>query len=283
MSYLDLVKLTKLMKLIRGKSEIKVGLIDGPVVTSHPYLESGNIEEVPGRRGSCTNTNSVACMHGTFMAGILLGKRNSQAPSICPDCTLLTCPIFTEVSELEMPSTTPKELAGAIIKCIDAEAQVLNLSVAVTHASKGQRELEEVLDYAARRNVIITAAAGNHGTIGSSILTRHPWVIPVAACDAIGRPLNQSNLGISIGRQGLMAPGENVTSLAAEGGFMTLGGTSIAAPFVTGTAALLWSQFPDATAAEIKLALIQGWESRRAIVPPLLDAWAAYQFMIISH
>ena len=186
MSYLDLVKLTKLMEPTRGNSEIKVGLIDGPVDTSHPYLENGNIQEVTGRKGSCTNTSSVACMHGTFIVGILSRKRSSQAPSICPDCTLLICPIFTEESELEMPSATPKELAVAIIKCIDADAQVLNLSVAVTHSLRGQRELEEVLDYAARRNVITTAAAGNHGAIGSSILTRHPWVIPVAACDTIG-------------------------------------------------------------------------------------------------
>ena len=49
----------------------------------------------------------------------------------------------------------------------------------------------------------MVAAAGNQGTLGSSAITRHPWVIPVVACDLRGRPMNESNLGSSIGRRGL--------------------------------------------------------------------------------
>ena len=39
------------------------------------------------------------------------------------------------------------------------------------------------MNHAAHRGVITVAAAGNQGTVGSSAITRHPWVIPVAACD----------------------------------------------------------------------------------------------------
>lgn len=279
MNYLDLVKLTKLMELTKGKSCIKIGLIDGPVVTSHPDLESENIQEVPGREGTCTNASSAACAHGTFVASILSGKRGSKAPSICPGCTLLVCPIFTEAAQGQMPSATPKDLAGAIVECIDAGTQIINLSVALTWTSKGQRELIEALDFAVKNGVIAIAAAGNQGTIGSSVITCHPWVIPVAACDLYGRPINQSNLGISIGKQGLMAPGESITGLRPNGSTTMLGGTSVAAPFVTGTIALLWSVFPQASAAEIKSALIQTKGSRRTIVPPLLNACTSYYRM----
>jgi hypothetical protein len=49
---------------------------------------------------------------------------------------------------------------------------------------------------------------------------------------------------------------------------------------VTGAIALLWSEFPGATAAQIKVALVQaGRPPRRTIAPPLLDAWAAYEAM----
>jgi hypothetical protein len=110
---------------------------------------------------------------------------------------------------------------------------------------------------------------------------RHPWVIPVAGCDLQGRPLSQSNLGSSIGRRGILAPGDNITSLGPESKPVTFGGTSVAAPFVTGAVALLWSEFPVASAAELLLA-VRGTRrpSRVAIVPPLLDGWSAHQRML---
>ena len=288
MNHLDLVKLTALMERTSGKPEIMVGLLDGPVTTNHPDLASEHIREIPGGiSGACTQTKSVACLHGTFVAGILCAKRSSEAPAICPNCTLLVRPIFAETQSgsLHMPSATPEELAAAIRDSIKAGARVLNLSVALEHpSSAGQRELEEALDYAARRGVIAVAAAGNQGAVGSSAITRHPWVIPVVAYDLRGRPIQQSNLGGSIGRRGLGAPGDDVTSLGADGGPITFGGTSVAVPFVTGAIALLWSQFPTATAAEMKFALTQVSTQRRTtIVPPLLDAWAAYQLLMTMY
>lgn len=314
MNLLDLVKLTPLMELTSGRPEITVGLIDGPVVMNHIGLSSQNVREVPGRlAGTCAQASSVACKHGTFVAGILCGKRGSVAPAICPDCTLLVRPIFAESTSENgqtfgdpfnksavrpgrvegyswlaqdkpvesMPSATPQELAEAIIETINAGARVINLSAALAQpSSKGERELEEALDYAARRGVIVVAAAGNQGTIGSSAITRHPWVIPVVACDLRGRPISYSNLGSSIGRRGLSAPGDNITSLGADGKPLTFSGTSAAAPFVTGAIALLWAEFPNTSAASIKLVITQSNGQRRTtVVPPLLDAWGAYQVM----
>jgi len=288
MNHLDLVKLPPLMELTSGRPEVVVGLLDGPVATSHPDLTNKHLREIPGSMlGTCTQTSSRTCLHGTFVAGILCAKRSSDAPAICPNCTLLVRPIFAETQggSLLMPSATPEELAAAILDSIRAGARLLNLSVALVHpSSTGQRELEEALDYAARRGVIAVAAAGNQGAVGSSVITRHPWVIPVVAYDLQGRPTQQSNLGGSIGRRGLGAPGDDVTSLGADSGPVTFGGTSVAVPFVTGTIALLWSQFPTATAAEMKLALTQVSTQRRTtIVPPLLDAWAAYQLLLTTY
>ena len=75
-------------------------------------------------------------------------------------------------------------LAAAIIECIDAGARVINLSLALAQPStNGEQSLEEALNQAVKRGVIVVAAAGNQGTLGSSAITRHPWVIPVVACD----------------------------------------------------------------------------------------------------
>ena len=283
--YLDLVRLTPLLQRTSGRPEIKIGLIDGPVTLDHSDLKTENIKEVPGKfAGACALSGSAACTHGTFVAGILLAKRGSPAPAICPGCSLLVRPIFRETNseDGQMPTATPQELAATIVDTINAGARILNLSASlVQQSTKGEGELDSALNYAAQHGVIVVAAAGNQAVVGSSVITRHPWVIPVAACDRHGRPLSQTNLGSSISRRGLLAPGGSVTSLGPDGEPVTLGGTSVAAPFVTGTVALLWSEFPNSPAGELLLA-VRGMlkPNRTAIVPPLLDAWSAYQFMV---
>src|SRR5262245_39369144 len=278
MEPLELVKLPKLMDRTRGKPDIVIGLIDGPVATNHTDLSDSNIREVSGAtNGMCAKPDSTACAHGTFVAGILSAKRGSSAPAICPDCTLLVRPIFSESADNDIQSATPEELAQAIYDCIQAGARILNISAAIVQPGvKQERILEETLERAANRGVIVVAAAGNQGTLGSTAITRHPWVLPVVAYDQQGRPMDHSNLGNSIGRHGLGAPGDGITSLGPQGQSRTLGGTSAAAPFVTGTAGLLWSEFPTASAAEVKLALARS-QRRTTVVPPLLNAWAAYR------
>src|SRR5262249_2501007 len=281
---LDLVNLSALMERTRGKPEVKVGLVDGPVARNHPDLPDDHIRNIPGSpAGRCALPDSSACEHGTFVAGILCAKRNSPAPAICPDCTLLVRPIFAEKGPRngQPPIATPVELAAAITECVQAGVRVINLSLALAQSpAKGQRELRDALDFATQREVLVVAAAGNQGTIGSSEITRHPWVIPVVACDLRGQPIGQSNLASSFGRRGLSAPGDRITSLGANGTPLTSGGTSVAAPFVTGAIALLWSEYPAATAAKIKSAVTQTQgRSRTTLVPALLDAWKAYQTM----
>jgi subtilisin family serine protease len=282
MSPLKLVRLYDLMKLGKGRLQIRIAVIDGPVVLDHPDLTDSAIREIPGKlNGFCTRVNTLACTHGTSVVGILSARRGSAAPAICPGCTLLLRPIFAESADgsRQMPTATPGELAEAIIDSVDARANVINLSSALVQSSPmGESRLVEALNYAAHRGVITVAAAGNQGTVGSTVITAHPWVIPVAACDSCGKPLRDTNLGSSIGRRGLSAPGENIASLGTHGKPWTFGGTSAAAPFVTGTIGLLWSQFPNASAAQIRLAVTQSGGVRRTTVsPPVLNAWTAYQ------
>lgn len=276
------------MERTSGAAALKIGLIDGPIALGHPGLASENVHDIGGAiRGTCTQASSAACVHGTFVAGILAGKRGMAAPAICPGCTLLVRPIFAEGSSAngEGPAARPEELAQAVLDCIDAGARLLNICGAMAEpATRREHALEEALTEAARRQVLVIVAAGNQGALASTAITRHPWVIPVVGYDQQGRPMGLSNIGGSIARRGLGAPGEHVSSLGTNGDTLTLDGTSVAAPFVTGAVALLWSEFPSATANEIRFAATQAYVPRRTtIVPPLLDAWAAYMALKDTH
>lgn len=261
---LDLVGLRPLMALSRGEPTVAVGVVDGPVA-DHPALAGARLR----RLGPGGDASPPALRHGTFVAGLLA--------RICPGCTLLSRPIFGAPAADGTVASTADDLAAAIADCIAAGARVVNVSAALAEPSPARlRPLEQAADLAAARGCLLVVAAGNQGAIGGSALTRHPWVIPVTACDNAGRPLALSNFAPTIGRGGIAAPGVGVESLAPGGGTTIAGGTSAAAPFVAGTAALLAALRPDAPGAAIRHALC-GPARRRSIVPPLLDAWAAWR------
>jgi subtilisin family serine protease len=273
------------MERSSGNPGVQIGVIDGPVFVQHPELSQGRVRQISSNNGAaCAQAASMACLHGTFVTGILAAERTSRAPAICPNCTILVRPVFREhyAEREQLPSAAPTELAAALTDCINAGARVINLSLALAPSSaSSEADLREALDRAASRAVLVVAAAGNQASHGSSIITRHPWVIPVVACDFAGAPMGDSNLSGSTGRHGLRAPGDGIESLGAQGDIVTLRGTSVAVPFVTGAIALLWSAFPDATAAQIRIALTHQVTSRRpSVVPPLLDASAAYQTLL---
>lgn len=272
----DIVRLGPLMQRTQGSVGLAVGLIDGPVVLDHPWLAPARVVSLDGAAAHCDA--GPACRHGTGVAGILFARRGLSAPAICPGCTLMVRPIFGREASGSGPSLAhPAELASAIVECVQAGARVINLSAAMV--GTGVREthaLRAALDLCARHGTLVVAAAGNRGAVGGSPITSHPWVIPACACDAHGRPRAYSTHGMSIGRQGLGAPGDGIVSLAPRAKAARLDGTSAAAAFVTGAIALLWSLFPEASAGRIKWAVAGPPSHRRSIVPPLLDAEAAW-------
>src|SRR5438445_8166952 len=146
MNHLDLVKLTALMERTSGQPEMMVGLLDGPVATNHPDLASEHIREIPGSiHGACTQAKSVACLHGTFVAGILCAKRSSNAPAICPNCTLLVRPIFAETQGGSLITTcsAPEEIAASMHDSKRAGARVLNTN----HASDQHYSVRHLTSY----------------------------------------------------------------------------------------------------------------------------------------
>jgi subtilisin family serine protease len=188
--------LQSLINVSTGNPDVIIGVIDGPVDLSHPAFQISNIKTVGDLQlNACKNANSIACLHGTFVAGILCAKRGLSAPAICPDCQIILYPIFSEDdtnntsnNNITFPNATSEELSNAIVETIDAGARIINLSLGLSTSSLTiYNELQEAYDYALKKGVIIVVAAGNQGNIGNVSLINHRWLIPVAACDEEGR------------------------------------------------------------------------------------------------
>ena len=159
---LQLVNLGHLMALTGD-------LVDGPVAVDHPDFAGATIGPVAGDVSACSSLDSGACVHGTFVAGILVAKRSSVAPAICPGCTLLVRPIFTETpANGRLPTASPDDVGRAIVESVRAGARIVNLSAAAGQpTTRALPALREALDYAARRGTLIVAAAGNQAALGS--------------------------------------------------------------------------------------------------------------------
>jgi subtilisin family serine protease len=262
-----------------GSRHVVVALIDGPVMTSHPDLAEGVRALSKRTADPPAEAEGGDYQHGTFVAGILCARRGSSAPAICPGCQLLVRPVAARAADHgeHAPRAQSADVAAAIIECIDEGARVINMSVTLEHSFAGEHALEAAVDYATEHDVGIVVPSAR-SPAGTWRISEHPWVIPVVGYDLQGRPIGYADRAIDL--RGVGAPGVDVTSLGTGGKPVTLTGASIAAPFVTGTIALLQSEFPDATLSAIRFAITQQYSTRRpSLLPPILNAWAAYQFL----
>ena len=124
--------------------------------------------------------------------------------------------------------------------------------------------LETAIQDSSDAGILFVAAAGNGNFLGQGVDNdRTPFypasydvsgVIAVAASDASDRPASFSNYGVK--SVDLFAPGVGIRSTLPGGGYGSANGTSMASPHVAGTAALVWSAFPEATVAEVQRAIL---------------------------
>lgn len=100
--------------------------------------------------------------------------------------------------------------------------------------------------------ILLVAAAGNDGSTDYLYPASYPSVISVGAVNSNKQLASFSQRNDQVD---LTAPGVSVRSTVPSGGYLPMSGTSMAAPHVSGVAALVWSHFPDKSAQEIRQAL----------------------------
>lgn len=194
--------------------------------------------------------------HGTHVAGIIGALRDNGVGinGVAMPVKLMIIRVVPDGDERD------KDVANAIRYATDHGAKIINMSFGKPF-SPGKKYVDEAVRYAASKDVLLVHAAGNDAAntdktdnfpspIYADTRTREPAWLEVGAISPAGQIADFSNYGRE--RVDLLAPGENIYSTMPGNTYDFENGTSMAAPVVSGVAALLRAYFPGLSAVETK-------------------------------
>jgi subtilisin len=189
--------------------------------------------------------------HGTHTAGIIAGRAvKGRSIGMAPGASLISG-IVIEGGDL-----VARVLAG-VDWAIAKQARVLNLSLGFPGYWD---EFVPLIKIIRSKGLLPVFAVGNEGPGTSRSPGNYPQAVSVGAVDTKGR-VSQDSSSQKFDRSDdpivpdLVAPGVDIITADVEGGFISDNGTSMAAPHVSGLAALLWEAKPTATVDEIEAAI----------------------------
>ncbi|MEU7132699.1 type VII secretion-associated serine protease mycosin [Streptomyces sp. NPDC046261] len=180
--------------------------------------------------------------HGTKVAGIIAARPSATSGfvGLAPESVII--PIR---QNNEKGAGTSRTLAVGIKQAVDAGARVINISQDTTTPLRPDSDLERAVQDALARDVVVVASAGNDGADGKAKATYPAAYRGVLAVGASDRNNERAPFSQSGDFVGVAAPGVDMVSTVPGGGQCVDHGTSFAAPYVAGVAALIRAKHPD--------------------------------------
>ncbi len=266
--YLDRLEMDRLHERSLGSPDVRVAVIDSGIDIGHPDLAEAVVEPYdafaddedpsPDPGEYCPDGGQDICdEHGTAVAGVILARKGNGEGIVgmCPRCTLIPIKMLGEG-----PGNSLSSSLAAFEHAIAADAAVINNSWGYTSAIPVPSTLAAVIERAGReprggRGALVVFAAGNDDReIGADELQAAPGVLCVSAVDSYGYPTNYTNYGDPVD---VAAPSATVSIVPGGGVTTSFGGTSAAAPVVSGLAAWALSIAPELSAEELGALLIE--------------------------
>lgn len=232
----------------RGSSTVLVAVVDTGIDWNHPDLRANYVSlgyDWVNNDNNPMDDNG----HGTHVAGIIGATINNSIGV----AGLAQVRIMAEKALNSTGDGLEDQLASAIYHAVDQGAKIINMSWGDYINST---LIFNAVKYAYDAGVLLTAAAGNDAVATKMFPAAYYQVVAVTATDSNDNPASLTNFGSWVE---LAAPGVGIWSTYWTAYFGStyapMTGTSMAAPFVSGVAALLWSQFPHLTRDQVRMRL----------------------------
>ncbi|MGP3955578.1 S8 family serine peptidase [Nonomuraea sp. 3N208] len=198
-----------------------------------------------------THTGHRDCVgHGTAVSGIIGARHLAGVPfhGVAPNARIVM------VKQSNKTEGDINKLIGAINDAVAAKAKVINVSVRASDHSGLRAAVQRALD----QDIVVVAAAGNVTGPDDQDVPAYPaayeGVLAVGAATPDGRRADSSNATTPVG---VLGPGTDITAPWPGRAYMRgLQGTSFAAPYVAGTAALVRARFPKLTQEQVRRRII---------------------------
>lgn len=225
----------------RGNSSILIAIVDTGVDWDHPDLAANY---VPLGYDWVNNDHDPMDDngHGTHVAGIVAAVINNSIGV----AGLSQVRIMAEKGLNASGYGFADDLANAINHAVDSGAKIIVMSWGDYESSI---LLYNAIKYAYRAGALLVAAAGNDATSDKMYPAAYDEVVAVSATDSSDDLASFSNYGDWIE---LSAPGVNIISTYWDNTYRYESGTSMAAPFIAGVAALTWSVYPNLSRDDLR-------------------------------
>lgn len=222
----DMVNTYAAWGISTGNENVRVAVLDTGVQENHPDLK-GSVESYDI---GCGTTDCAG--HGTHVAGIITAnmKNGIGGVGIAPDVTVLNIRVFANADE-----AYTAHIVWGIEEAVKQGAWIINMSLGGLMSSPLE---EKAVADAVAAGVTVIAAAGNNGSNTVHYPAAYKDVIAVTAVDPSGGRAWFSNYG---NWADLAAPGVDIQSTVPYSDYYSSDGTSMAAPVVSGLAALYMS------------------------------------------
>lgn len=232
-------------------------------------LVGDDMTSIKDRYYGNANLLSEVSAHGTHVAGIIGANRSNEwGINGIADVELMILRISAGPGD-----EYDKDVANAIRYAVENGAKIINMSFGKSF-SPDKKWVDDAMKLAEKKNVLLVHAVGNSfADIDSIYVYPTKFINSRKVLDnfiSVGSSAPDGNPAISscYGEKNtdLFAPGVDIYSTVLDDNYKKMSGTSMAAPIVSGIAALIWNYFPELSVKDLKKVFLEGVTSRKGII-----------------